>query len=131
MQSVKVLIATNVGLGTDLRAVLEPLSGPRLVGEIDPGSNLEILLQVEEREPNLLVLEFDGDRQPGICSHLLDQFPELTLLLLTEDGSDTRLLRRPVVGVDLNGNLENQLCTAIWQVERYLGMDDESHDLPS
>jgi hypothetical protein len=54
------------------------------------GVGVELLLAVGELEPDIVVLPLlDGGREPGICSHLLEEFNDLVILAV----SPTRIRR--------------------------------------
>ncbi len=67
-----------------LRELIERQEDMEVVGEaLDP---VDILMAVREKEPDAIVLALSGSEEPGLCSHLLAEYPNLTILGLRSDG---------------------------------------------
>jgi DNA-binding NarL/FixJ family response regulator len=72
-------------IGAEWRATLAELARPEndleIVGRVEDA--VEILLQTEELKPDVVVLvQPPGGGEPGICSHLMLEHPNLVVLLL-------------------------------------------------
>ncbi|MFZ0771776.1 MAG: hypothetical protein WCA49_16270 [Candidatus Sulfotelmatobacter sp.] len=78
-------------IGAEWRATLAELARPEndleIVGRVDDA--LDILLQTEELKPDVVVLaQPPGGGEPGVCSHLMLEHPNVAVLLLpTSSGS--------------------------------------------
>jgi DNA-binding NarL/FixJ family response regulator len=63
-----------------------------LVGEVlEP---LDVLVAVREMRADAVVLALEECEEPGLCSHLLAEYPDLTILGLAPDGK-TAFVRSP------------------------------------
>lgn len=48
------------------------------------GSGVDLLLAVQELQPDVVILSLlEDDREPGICSHLLEEFDDLVIIALS------------------------------------------------
>src|SRR5690349_6632294 len=64
-----------------LRELIETEEDLEIVGEVDTPLNL--LLQTKNIRPQVVVLpQLEGEEEPGICSHLLLECPNVIILLL-------------------------------------------------
>ena len=54
-----------------------------VVGEL--GNGVELLLVTDQTQPDVIILGVEDSELPGICSHLLDEFPYVKLLAVTAD----------------------------------------------
>ena len=50
---------------------------------LDP---LGLLMAVEEKKADAVIVAFEDSEEPGLCSHLLGEYPNLTILGLTSHG---------------------------------------------
>lgn len=85
-----------------------------VVGEItDP---VEILIMTGEREAEVVVMDsLNGETDPGICSHLLSEFPDLLILALSP-GLEQAIIYRQSISKELLLNLsEKEILSAIRQ----------------
>lgn len=94
MSKIKVLLANQAQMPRELMAELT-LGQPEMdvKGEVlDP---IEILLAVGEYPVDVVVLDLsDPGQEPGICSHLLAEYPDLLVLALAPDLGEGFLYRR-------------------------------------
>ena len=66
------------------KQVVEDQSDMEVVGDLtDP---VELLLAAGQRQADVVVLGLNDADFPGICSHLLSEYPHLKLLGVTADG---------------------------------------------
>ncbi|ETX03459.1 response regulator transcription factor [Candidatus Entotheonella palauensis] len=85
MRAVKVLLANQpLAARQFLEAIFRQQSDVQLVGTVlDP---IELLIEVEHTEADVVVITLpDSGDIPGICSHLLHQYPQLLILALSAD----------------------------------------------
>lgn len=50
------------------------------------GEGMELLIATARARPDVIVLGFRGSEPPGICSHLLNEYPHIKVLGLAADG---------------------------------------------
>jgi DNA-binding NarL/FixJ family response regulator len=72
-------------IGADWRATLAELARAEndleIVGQV--GDALDILLRTQELKPDVVVLvQLPGGGEPGVCSHLMLEHPNVAVLLL-------------------------------------------------
>jgi hypothetical protein len=79
--------------------------------ETDP---VEILLATAETEAQVVVLDLlEGNADPGICSHLLTEFPQLLILALSSNRDTGILYRQRIVKKRLNAPSDGEILSAI------------------
>lgn len=85
MKKIKVLLANRPRMMREVfREIIERQSDMEVVGEVlDP---LDILMAVREMEADAVILAVKDSEEPGLCSHLLSENPNLTILGLTSEG---------------------------------------------
>jgi DNA-binding NarL/FixJ family response regulator len=83
-----------------LRSILSPNEAIEIVGEAEDG--LEAIRAVEERSPNLLLLDIGMPRMSGLSAikEIKDRFPDTKILALTIHESDEYVLEAFQAGVD-------------------------------
>jgi DNA-binding NarL/FixJ family response regulator len=60
-----------------------------VLGDLD--ESLGLLIAVEETQANVVVVGSQNAEWPGICSHLLGEFPQLKIVVLSPDGGEASL----------------------------------------
>lgn len=81
--SVKVLLANAPeALPTDLATLLQQQSDIEVVGTVlDP---VDLLVAVGDTQADVVVMPLpDSGEMPGVCSHLLHEYPQLLILALS------------------------------------------------
>ena len=78
-----------------LRKLIEHEPGLELVGEVaDP---IDLLVEVKRWQADLVVQEWPASEEtPGICSHLLIEYPDLLLVGIPRDSEHVFLCRQAV-----------------------------------
>jgi DNA-binding NarL/FixJ family response regulator len=67
-----------------LRKLIQSQKDMAVVGEVH--DSVEILLTVADTEAEVILLDLlDPNADPGICSHLLIEFPHLIIFALSKD----------------------------------------------
>ena len=75
-----------------MKALVQRQEDMEVVGEIlDP---IGLLVAVREREADAVILTLKDCEEPGLCSHLVAEYPNLIILSLAADGK-TAFLRPP------------------------------------
>jgi len=92
---IKVLLALDSPDRRELvRKLIEQEPGVELVGEVaDP---IDLLVEVKRQQADLVVQEWPGEEIPGICSHLLIEYPDLLLIGIPRDSAHVFLCRQTV-----------------------------------
>jgi hypothetical protein len=85
-----------------------------IVGEAyDP---VDILLTVADTEAEVILLDLlDPDVDPGICSHLLIEFPNLLVLALSLDRKQGVLYKQCIIKQEIQAESDDQIICAIRQ----------------
>ena len=94
---IKVLLANEPGsVRETLEELLQHQSDVEVVGTVrEP---IEILLAVDETQAEVVVLTLpESGEIPGICTHLLTEYPRLLILALAADRESACLYRRGIV----------------------------------
>src|ERR1041385_2665144 len=94
--SVKVLVANRPeALRTGVATFLQQQSDIEVVGTVvDP---VELLVAVEDTQADVVVVTLpDTGEMPGICSHLLHEYPQLLILALSPDRTRACLYRKAI-----------------------------------
>jgi hypothetical protein len=48
------------------------------------GANIDLMLAVQELQPNIILIPLlEDDREPGICSHLLEEFDDIVIIAIS------------------------------------------------
>jgi DNA-binding NarL/FixJ family response regulator len=93
---VKVLLANGPeALRTSLATFLQQQSDIEVVGTVlDP---IELLVAVEDTQADVVVVTLpDTGEMPGICSHLLHEYPQLLILALSSDRTRACVYRQAI-----------------------------------
>ncbi len=114
MKKIKILLANRPRLMREvMREIFEDQSDMEVVGEVlDP---LGLLVAVKEMEADVVILAVKGSEEPGLCSHLLAEFPNLTIFGLASNGKTAffRPGRRKIIDPS-----EAKILTALRQAVR-------------
>ncbi len=86
MTKIRVLLANRPRLMREVvREIIERQDDMEVVGEVlDP---LDILMAVREAEVDAVILALKGSEDTGLCSHLLAEYPDLTIVAPTRASS--------------------------------------------
>lgn len=96
-QRVRVLIGIDSFLLSDvLRTHLSNDPRIEIVGETT--EPVDLLVAVGETKANVVMMNWPQSGQiPGICTHLMSAYPDLTVIGLALDGDQNYVCRRPTV----------------------------------
>ena len=97
MKELRVLLAIDSPLFSDaLQHLLGREANVVLVGHVtDP---VDLLVEVRRTRANVVIHSWPNSGQmPGICSHLLDQFPELLVIAIPSDSNHIVTCRKTIV----------------------------------
>ncbi len=86
MKKIRILLANRPPMLLEvMREMVQRQEDMEVVGEIlDP---IGLLVAVREREADAVILTLkDHHEEPGLCSHLVAEYPNLTILGLAADG---------------------------------------------
>jgi DNA-binding NarL/FixJ family response regulator len=116
VDQIKVLLASNPPeLQATLRELFQDQIDIQLVGEdLDP---IRVLLAVGDHQADAVVVTIPFVGQDiGICSHLLAEYPDLTVLAFQSDGRAVYLLRRGIVREKLRKTSGEAILAAIREI---------------
>ncbi len=93
MKKIRILLANRPPMLLEImKALVQRQEDMEVVGEIlDP---IGLLVAVREREADAVILTLKDCEEPGLCSHLVAEYPNLIILSLAADGK-TAFLRLP------------------------------------
>lgn len=93
LEKIRVLLANRPRMMREvLTEMIRRQEDMELVGEVlEP---LDVLVAVREMRADAVVLALEDYEEPGLCSHLLTEYPNLTILGLAPDGK-TAFVRSP------------------------------------
>lgn len=98
MKKIRVLLASRPRMMREVvRKTIEHQEDMKVVGEVlEP---LELLVAVRDMEADAVILDLEEYEEPALCSHLLAEYPNLTILSLAPDGKTAfvRPRRREIV----------------------------------
>lgn len=85
MKKIRVLLANRPRMMREVvRKTIEHQEDMKVVGEVlDP---LGLLMAVRKTGADVVILALKGSEEPGLCSHLLAEYPNLTILGLAPQG---------------------------------------------
>ena len=91
VKKIRVLLANRPRMMREVvREIVESQQDMEVVGEVlNP---VEVLVAVREAKPDAVILALKDSEEPGLCSHLVAEYPNLTILGLAPDGR-TALIR--------------------------------------
>jgi len=67
-----------------VRKIIEDEQDMEVVGEVL--APVDLLVAVRETKAHAVILTMRGSEEPGLCSHLLAEYPDLTILGLAFEG---------------------------------------------
>ena len=115
-QTVKILM---VDVPNDLRDVLEAVierhQNMEVVGEaFDP---IDLLVTVSETDADVVIMGHpEADMMPGICTHLLTEFPILLLLIISTIDQRAFLYERKIRQEEVSYTIPEDLIVRVNQV---------------
>ena len=115
--SIKVLLAnTPEALPAGLAILLQQQSDIEVVGTIvDP---VELLVAVADTQADVVVVALpDSGEMPGICSHLLHEYPQLLILALSSARTKACVYRQAITVEPLADISDQGILTAVRQVK--------------
>ena len=85
MKKIRVLLANRPRMLREvLREIIEDQPDMEVVGEVlDP---LDLLMAVRNMKADAVILAVKDSEEPGLCSHLLAEYPNLAILCLALEG---------------------------------------------
>jgi DNA-binding NarL/FixJ family response regulator len=110
---VRVLLANRPRvLRTRLAKLLQLQSDIEVVGTVlDP---IELLSAVEDTQADVVVVTLpDSGEMPGICSHLLYEYPQLLILALSSTHTRACVYRQVITVEQLSGTSDQEILTAV------------------
>ena len=112
MDRIRVLPARLPGMILDMLArVAVDQSDLEIIEEI--GDGVELLVAVGQTHADVVVLGLRDSELPGICSHLLSEYPDLKILGVTADGRRGFLYELRPQRIPLGEISPEKLCAAI------------------
>jgi len=115
--SVKVLVANRPeALRTGLATLLQQQSDIEVVGTVlDP---VELLVAVGDTQADVVVVTLpDSGEMPGICSHLLHEYPQLLILALSSARTRACIYRQAITVEPLADISDEGILTAVRRVK--------------
>ena len=110
---IKVLLANSPRmLRESLKELIQRQDDMEVVGEVlDP---LEVLLSVNEYDADVVVVSLPETLEdPGICSHLLVEYPRLVILALSAGCEEAVLYSQCIRREALSGTSSDEILSAI------------------
>jgi DNA-binding NarL/FixJ family response regulator len=114
---VKVLLANRPeALRTGLATLLQKQSDIEVVGTVlDP---IELLVAVGDTQADVVVVTLpDSGEMPGICSHLLHEYPQLLILALSSARTRACIYRRAITVEPLADISDEGILSAMRRVK--------------
>lgn len=91
----RIILAVKPQLLCDtLRRRIDEESDLTVVGHVD--NDLDLLMAVKANEATVVIHSWDSPALPGICTHLLHEFPGLTLVGIGPDGDQAVLCEQRI-----------------------------------
>lgn len=80
---------------------------------------IELLIAVEDSQADIVVVTLpESGNIPGICSHLLYQYPELLILALSSDCQQLRMYRLVIEETQIDVVSSDNILSVVRQVKR-------------
>lgn len=112
MERIRILLAeipqTLCGV---IKEIISAEPDMEIVGEVTDG--IRLLLAAGEAQADVVVTGLRDSELPGICSHLLNEYPHLKVLALTTDGRTGSLYEFQLHEVPLGEISQQELLAAI------------------
>jgi chemotaxis response regulator CheB len=112
-QLVKILMVdVPSGLRNLLQDVIQRRENMLVVGEaFDP---IDLLLAVNETDANVVIMGHpQADRMPGICTHLLAEFPILSFLIVSTTDQRAFLYERKITREEVSYTIPEDLIAKV------------------
>ncbi len=95
---VKVLLALeSAPLRELLKDLVEREPGLALAGEVEVADPIDLLVGVKKTQADVVVQTWQGSEEmPGICSHLLTEFPDLLVIGVPRHGDHAFVCRQTI-----------------------------------
>jgi len=102
-----------------LRSLIQRQADMEVMGEVlDP---VELLLAVDETQADVVVVDLpESGEEPGICSHLLAEYPQLLVLALSPGRDRAILYRQSIIKEELSKLSEDEILEAIRKTEVHI-----------
>ena len=120
MGKVRVLLANKPRMLRELlRSLIQRQADMEVMGEVlDP---VELLLAVDETQADVVVVDLpESGEEPGICSHLLAEYPQLLVLALSPGRDRAILYRQSIIKEELSKLSEDEILEAIRKTEVHI-----------
>lgn len=119
---IKIILALSVpGTREWVHQLIESQDGLRIVAEAR--TPIEILTLMARNEADVVILDLpDTNLDPGICSHLLAEFPELLIVALSSNHEEAILYRQNLSKTRITDVSDSKVIALIEQIK-----EDESN----
>ena len=120
MGKVRVLLANKPRMLRELlRSLIQRQADMEVMGEVlDP---VELLLAVDETQADVVVVDLpESGEEPGICSHLLAEYPQLLVLALSPGRDRAILYRQSIIKEELSKLSDDEILEAIRKTEVHI-----------
>ena len=118
MEKLRILLANQPRMHRELlrQLITQQLDMDVVAEELDP---VQLLLTVRQTEADVVVLTLPkSGEDPGLCSHLLSEYPNLVVLALSGVQDDASLYRLEIVRQRLASTADGPLLAALRQATR-------------
>ena len=114
---VKVLLANRPeALRTGLATLLQQQSDIEVIGTVL--DLIELLIAVEDTQADVVVVTLpDSGEMPGICSHLLHEYPQLLILALSSARTKACIYRQAIMVEPLADISDEGILSAVRRVK--------------
>jgi DNA-binding NarL/FixJ family response regulator len=95
-----------------LRNLIQTQVDMEVVGEVfDP---IELLLAIDETQADVAIVEMlDANKDPGICSHILAEYPQLLVIAVSSERGRAFLFRQRIDKESLHQASDEEILSAI------------------
>ena len=117
MKKIRILLANRPQMMRELvREMINRQNDMEVVGEVlNP---LDLLVAVREVEVDAVILALKNSRDVGLCSHLLSEYPNLTIVGLTSHGENAFIEQLCPRRVEIVDPSEKSILSALRQAVR-------------
>ena len=112
MERIRVLLAgMSPGLADGFAEAIAHRPDMEVVDNTDVG--VELLMAAGRTQADAVIIALDDSELPGICTHLLDERPDLIILGVTADGRHASLLDLQPLAVSLGEMSREEMLAAL------------------
>lgn len=117
MKKIRVLLANRPQMMRELvREMINRQTDMEVVGEVL--NAVDILVAVRETEAETVIMGLKDSQEEGLCSHLLTEYPNLTLVGLTSHGENAFIEQLCPRRIEIVDPSESSILDALRQVVR-------------